>query len=157
MAADTQQLLADIDGLKAAFDKAANDASRRSFADVLKARDKTEEFMIYQRAGDDLTAARNFIANGNAPKAAEKLGKLATEFAANAQAYRAREKFLPAPSYSRKTIFAALAAKVQNFKDPEFERHKAEAKARVDVLQEAQRMDTLSKKTAAVQLKIGQG
>ncbi len=157
MAADTTQLLAEIDGLKAAFDKAANDASRLTFAERLKARDKTEEFMIYHRAGDDLIAARNFVANGNTSKAAEKLGTLASTFAAHAQSFRAREKFLPVPTYSRKTIFAALAAKVQKFKDPDFERHKAEAKARVDVLQEAQRMSTLSKQVSAVQLKIGQG
>ena len=157
MAGDTTQLLADIDGLKTAFDKAANDASRCSFADVLKARDKTEEFMMYHRARDDLTAARNFVANGNTPKAVEKLGNLATTFAANAQAFRAREKSLPAPRYSRKTLFATLAAKAQKFKDPAFEKNKAEAKARVEVLQEAQRMDTLSKKVFAVQQKLGAG
>jgi len=150
----TTDLLQQLDSLKAAFDDAAERVGRRTLADRLMARDKTTEWKTYYDAAGEVVAAKNFAANGNLPRAAAKLDALAQIFSKAALAFRAREQALPEKTYSRKTLFAAVAARAQKFaarfQDAEFQQHKQEAKARVDVLQEAQRRDTLAKKTAAV-------
>ncbi|MDE1153943.1 MAG: hypothetical protein PW788_15535 [Micavibrio sp.] len=149
-----ETLMQQLDSLKAAFDAAAESAGRRTFADRLMARDKTTEWKTYYDAAGDVVAAKNFASNGNLPRAAAKLDALEQSFTKAAMAFRAGEQALPEKTYSRKTLFAAAAFRVNKFaarfQDADFQRHKREAKDRVTVLQEAQRRDTLAKKTAAV-------
>ena len=160
MMAEKNGIVDALDALKRAFDKAADEAGRKTFGDRLRGTDNTELWINYYNAGGQVVAAKNFASRGDNAKVVEKLTALEKKFTATAKAYRAGEKQLPAKTQGEKTIlgsfaeaFSRLTATLQG---PEAAQQKAAAKAEAATLAEATRLETLAGKISAVR-KLGQG
>ena len=158
--AEKNDIVDALQALKLAFDKAADEAGRKTLGDRLRGADNTEIWINYYNAGGQIVAAQNFAARGDNAKVVEKLGALETKFTEAAKAYRAGEKQLPAKTQGEKTIlsglagaFSRLTAKLQG---REAAQQKAAAKTEAATVAEATRLETLAAKIGAVK-KLGLG